>query len=388
MYRIVYFVGAGLTKSLEIGSWPVPMMWDFVSTMAHYLDQDVILAAMVALEKADLYEWKSTDAANLAGQKFPPDREAFRRALKNRPAESIEGLLERALKVPANRYAQSAPDRFRWAINRLFGTVAWNVSWPPLERFLQNQIRMPDTEHTFISFNYDLILDRAVQELSLDWGPATGYGIGIPFYVQDDLPQAQPQSGAVDSVPAKPFRVMPSSRLRVLKPHGSLNWLVPYKEPYEHQPQGLGLSDGPVIVPVTPDGALRYWPSTRDYQAVSLPGELPTDVGVCILPPSSAKSSELSFLKLSRDKETEALATADEVVVIGWSMPDTDHDQADLIRAVIERRSEQGRPLSGITVVNRGATTTYFQRVAELFGVDASSLHIHNAGFSDFAAAL
>ena len=54
MDRIVYFIGAGLTKSLENGNRPVPMMWDFVSTMAHYLDDDVICTTMVDLERADL----------------------------------------------------------------------------------------------------------------------------------------------------------------------------------------------------------------------------------------------------------------------------------------------------------------------------------------------
>jgi hypothetical protein len=56
MDRIVYFVGAGLTKALEIPCSPVPMMWDFVSTMADYLSDPVVLQTMVALEKGDLYE--------------------------------------------------------------------------------------------------------------------------------------------------------------------------------------------------------------------------------------------------------------------------------------------------------------------------------------------
>jgi hypothetical protein len=40
------------------------------------------------------------------------------------------------------------------------------------------------------------------------------------------------------------------------------------------------------------------------------------------------------------------------------------------------------------TIVNRGATTEYFQRAAELLSVDALSMSIHNSGFVDFAAAL
>jgi hypothetical protein len=385
MHKIVYFIGAGLTKSLEIRSWPVPMMWDFVPTMAHYLDDDTVLATMVDLERADLYEWKSADAARLAGTKFPPDRTAFREALKNRPAESIEDLLEKSLKPSANFSAQGAHQRFKYAINRLFCLVGWNIDWHPLERYLQSQCRLPEAEHTFVSFNYDLVLDRAVQRLASGWGPATGYGVEIPFCVRDDLPLIEKHAGAAVSVPAERFATVSASRLRILEPHGSLNWLVPYQTPYEQPPEGLRFSDGPLIVPVDQEGAIRYWPSVHNFQLVSLPGNLPTPIGVCILSPSSAKRSELSFFKRCREMEHEAIRTADEVIVIGWSVPETDLDQADLIKAAIGNRR---RPLKFITVVNRGASTAYFQRVANLFGVDALSMGIHNSGFVDFAAKL
>lgn len=385
MHRILYFVGAGLTKSLEISNWPIPTMWDFVFTMAQYLEDDIALATMVALERADLYEWKSPDAAKLTATPFPPDRVAFRQILRNRPAESIEDLLERSLGPSANLSAQGAHQRFKYAISRLFCLVGWNINWHPLEQFLKTQFSRPDAGHTFTSFNYDLTLDRAVQKLAPDWGPATGYGIEIPFYVKDDLPLIEKSGGPVDSVPAERFAPAPPGPLRILKPHGSLNWLVPYRTPYQQPGTGLVFSDGPIIVPVTPNGAIRYWPSTHNFQAVSLPGDLPSEIGICILAPSSAKQSGLSFFKRCREMESEAIAEADEVFLIGWSLPETDIDQADLIKRAIANRK---KPFERVTVVNRGAPTPYFRRVAELFGVDAPSMSIHNSGFVDFVEAL
>jgi hypothetical protein len=393
MHRIVYFIGAGLTKSLEIANWPVPMMWDFVSVMASYLDDNVILATTVDLERANLYESMSPAAKRLAETMFvksanpePAARAAFKEALEKRNPESIEAVLERSLGDSANFSAQGAHQRFKYAINRLFCLVGWNVRWAPLERFVQRQFQQHEAEHTFVSFNYDLILDRAVQRLSVDWGPATGYGIEIPFYVTDDLPLIEMNGGPVDSVSAAPFVARRASRVHILKPHGSLNWLVPYRTPYEQPREGLKSKDGPVIVPVTSDGAVRYWPSTHTFQAVSLPGELPTEIGTCLLSPSSAKRSELPFLKRSREMEIDALANADEIFVIGWSVPETDLDQADLIATAMRRRLEQKKSMERITVVNRGAATVYFQRLAELFRVDAASLRIHNTGFVAFAA--
>lgn len=385
VHRIVYFIGAGLTKSLQITNWPVPTMWDFVSTMANYIENDAVLAAMVELERAELFEWKSPEAKRLAREEFPPNRAAFRQALRNRPAESIEDLLERSLQPTANFAAQGAHQRFKYAINQLFCTVGWNINWAPLEQFLRSQFRMPGAEHTFVSFNYDLVLDRAVERASPHWSPAQGYGIEIPFYVADDFPADEKQGGPVQSVPAARFALKPVSGVRVLKPHGSLNWLLPYGTPYEQPPEGLKFRDGPLIVSTTPENQVRYWPSTRTFQAIKLPGEPPRDVGICILPPSSAKSSDLSFVKRSREVEEEAVAAADEVVLIGWSVPDSDRDQANLIKRATKRRSG---PLKQVTVVNRGETVAYFQRAASLFSIDMGVLCVHNAGFEDFVAGL
>jgi len=242
---------------------------------------------------------------------------------------------------------------------------------------------MPDVEHAFISFNYDLILDRAVQRIMPSWNPASGYGIDMPFFVEGD-PPAQ-GDGAVEWVTAEPFVSAPQGRARILKPHGSLNWILPYKLPYEQAPEGLRFFDGPPIIPLTPEHAIRYWPSTQDFQPVALPGEMPTAVGVCILPPSSAKRTALPFLKQTREMEGDALTEADEIVLIGWSVPATDRDQAELITAAVGSRK---KPLKRLTVVNRGEHVTYFERVATLFGANPSSMSICNSGFVDFAASL
>jgi hypothetical protein len=53
---------------------------------------------MVDLERADLYEWKSADAAKLTTTQFTPDRVAFRQALENRASQPIEDVLEASLR--------------------------------------------------------------------------------------------------------------------------------------------------------------------------------------------------------------------------------------------------------------------------------------------------
>src|ERR1039458_7697080 len=354
MRNITYLIGAGLTKSLETSGWPVPAMWDFTSTMASYIDDDIVLTTMAELENAGLYQGRSDDAANLAvrivgksADRSPATRAAFRETLKKRPPESIEDLLERSLRLSRNPAAESAHQRFKYAINRLFCIVGWNVNWGPLDRFLQTQINRSGTQHTFVSFNYDLILDFAVQRASVEWKPDTGYGFNIPFYVADDLPPAEKVAGTLDFVQAMKFaRGATAGKVTILKPHGSLNWLVPYQTPYAQTPQGVKFLDKPPIMPLTRAGAVRYWCSNHNFQYISLPDEMPTEIGICILPPSSAKRSELSFVKASREAECNALTYADEVVVIGWSVPETDIDQAELIERAVKRRSKQLQSLT------------------------------------------
>jgi hypothetical protein len=348
----------------------------------------VILATLAALEIADLYEWKSTEAKQIAeqiskdlgkGQCPAGVRAQFRRALKNRPWESIEALLERSLTSRstwgAAWHSEQLPQKFRYAINQLFSLIGWDINWCPLEKFLGRQLQGDDS-HAFVSFNYDLLLDRAIQKCASDWNVQSGYGFSIEYSVDPDgsmmaqtLPQAQ--------FPAKIF---------VLKPHGSLNWLVPERLPVQHGPGGTLFGDGPVTVPLSVSGELSYFGSTETFKWIRLPNELSRDVEIYVVPPiTAAKSQSPRFIKEVRRKEQEAIGAADEVYIIGWSLPETDKDQESLIRCSVGNRQ---RPIASLTVVNSGAGPAYFRRVADVFGVSESSLRIFNAGFAAFVDSL
>ncbi|MBI2211015.1 MAG: hypothetical protein HYU47_10550, partial [Deltaproteobacteria bacterium] len=225
MRNILYFVGAGLAKSLELPSKPVPLMYDYISIMADYLYDDVILTTLAQLEKKNLYKWKDPStralAEKLTAERKQKDREAFKRALKNKPSESIEDLLR-------DRDAEASV-RFIYAINRLFYLINWDANWCPLEKFLTKQFQLRETYHVFVSFNYDLILDRAIQQLSAgQWDVCVDYGFKIPYCTYSDPPDAV-GGGVLPTVDA--CELCPSGfssgRLKILKPHGSVNWLVP-----------------------------------------------------------------------------------------------------------------------------------------------------------------
>jgi len=346
-------------------------MNDFASVMAEYLDDDVVLTTLAEMENSGIFEWPSQEASKFASllvgrqaDRKDQNRIGFRRALKNRPSESIEKLLERA--SPFGKLQQ----RFKYAINRLFWSVEWQVNWQPLDQFLSRQIGDEQSAHTFISFNYDLLLERALQRHAAGWNPHTGYGFRIDFFVINDPPCMQ-RAGAFSPAEIRRFQSsdMRSEGVQILKPHGSLNWLVPEITPVGYGPTGLTTEDGPIVVPLTESHEIRYWGSREPFQYLRLPDEgTPLNWWLYIVPPTeAAKRGGPSFLADIRAKEIQAIRSADEVYILGWSIPETDSDQVELIRSSV---GDSLRKLRRLTVVNRAAGPEYYNRVAGLFHVD------------------
>lgn len=411
--NIVYFVGAGLTKSLELPGKPIPLMGDFVQVMAGYAPHDpIILTTLAELENAGAFRKSCPECRRLTEavtgpnpDRSPKTLDAFGRAFRDRPAESIEELLLEALAIANGRgvspaasatqrsAASGAAERFGYAVNRLFAHwIDWNVSWPLLEKFLRVQFaRGPLREgnvHTFVSFNYDLILDRAVEAVTRqtlrrdNWNPSTGYGFGIDFCVdQEPIPAG---NGARSYSKARRYSATPCIGIELLKPHGSLNWLVPYEKPPRVTDYGIALENGPLFIPLSTGGDLAHWASenvsdTVLYDPCTDPDQPGEDVRICILPPlPPAKQGDLGFIKKLRDRELEVIRDADDIYILGWSMPMTDDDQLGLVRRAMGARA---RPVGRVVVVNRHAGGEYFERVKEVFG---APVEVWNEGFREF----
>jgi hypothetical protein len=160
---------------------------------------------------------------------------------------------------------------------------------------------------------------------------------------------------------------------RVIKPHGSLNFILPVEVPSRHTPNGLALRKGPVEIPRTADGGVCYLSGEDD-------GKEPY-----IVPPSpfkgQAAASPATPLDTLRDEEARAVANANEVYVLGWSLPETDLDQAVLISTAAAKRKNA---FERVTVVNLGGPPAYYSRIGSIFNVKDESIRIYNAGFSQF----
>jgi hypothetical protein len=194
--KALYFVGAGLSKALQRDTdTPIPLLTDFVKVAAHYaaLDESNIpLLTLTGFERLGRFRWRSEEGLQLA-RAFDPDArdaklvENFVNVLRRRPAESVEDLLARENRGATFGEAAifDAPIRFRYAISRIFATIGWNVELELLAAFLRERLTGGGS-HTFISFNYDLFLDRVMSEIITDWYWHCGYGFQIPQAVASD----------------------------------------------------------------------------------------------------------------------------------------------------------------------------------------------------------
>jgi len=400
MANILYFVGAGLTKALAKPKRPVPAMLDFINTCAEYVDDPVIRTTLTELEFGEPYpyRWHSAAAVQSAEKllaqgrgKCPIDdavRQQFACALRERPSESIEDLLG---VNGSNLSGRGAGERFRFVIRRVFSIIGWDVNWNPLISFLRRQFACGSSDHTFVSFNYDLVLERGIQLVAGGIDVSRIYGFPIKWRATEYPPSA---TGLRNEALVSPVDSPGGdSRLIVLKPHGSLNWLVPmdgnlYASASDDWRQGRS-----VIVSLAENGELQYPP----YQyfgkgdifgcvQVCLPRELSPTIGATveaepmILPPRCSKSPDRQFLREVRRRQEAAIQGAEEVYVLGWSIPKTDIDQECVIRSMVRKRA---KPFRRVTAVNFQADFDYYVRVQDVFGVGRSALRTYNGGFNE-----
>jgi hypothetical protein len=98
-------------------------------------------------------------------------------------------------------------------------------------------------------------------------------------------------------------------------------------------------------------------------------------VKILIAPPSPQKPE---VLRQATYDEFEAIKSADEVFVLGYSLPKTDQDQRNLVRRAVKERNT---PIRRLTVVNFKASEEYFDEVQELF--EPREMRRFNEGFVD-----
>lgn len=228
-------------------------------------------------------------------------------------------------------------------------------------RFLENKVRADDT---VITFNYDFLLDRVLEEKAA-LRPDERLG---PLPTLFDAP-----GGAA----------------HLLKLHGSVLWWVERnKEQQRQYYQGDGNA-----------GDIRCMTSSEALASISsvegcswLPAHRPPDkyVEPLIVPPTIAKEEHLARPEISqlwRQAERE-LSTTDKVYVIGYSFPRTDTHVTNRIEAAARSRPSGDYKEVSVKIVSKSRRDD-LQRLREDIQKAFAGAHVQvesNEGFDHWVA--
>lgn len=248
-----------------------------------------------------------------------------------------------------------------------------------------------------ITFNWDTLMDRALFETT-SWRPDTGYGVR-PKAVFRDGWQAP---SAVDSTP-----------LTIWKLHGSTNWITSHEQVegtnvilmQEAAPQTLNVFESATAPYSCYAGRFMegFGPFSYGYYPPNLldKGQRVQDGHVILMarpkypwsPEGTAPSSGLISMPLIippvKDKAYDRfgdlfqgvwagarslLAAADQIVVIGYSFPRTDHRSHQLFRDAFMQRAT----IPDVVVIDPAPERAVSVLTNEL-GIPASRLTVHSA---------
>jgi hypothetical protein len=236
-----------------------------------------------------------------------------------------EVLTELDESSPGARVAAHSPEMrgrlrlyLRLAISELFRTLEREPA-PLYERLAREKVRAGDV---IVTFNYDVACERELKQAGL-WEISDGYGFSLNS------------------------RAIPPSGVRVLKLHGSANWLESAFGGntgfFQSGPNAFGSR------PVIPKWVLEFfgYPSEiRDPDAsrihAAIPAMIMPTLNKRFYEQTSAGRELESFWDDLWEQAEHALKSSDEIVIIGYSMGAADEKARNLLLGTPDRRAHVG----------------------------------------------
>ncbi|MBI5359360.1 MAG: hypothetical protein HZA48_02125 [Planctomycetes bacterium] len=238
--------------------------------------------------------------------------------------------LENIFSMADNLEDRSAFNRMLYAINAVFSKLHQDISevknYQELACILSGAMSDSKTGVSIITFNYDIWLEKEMQKAGL-WHPGNGYGVEFDYVTVADIKKILPfKSGSQYPLQIRSFENNNySSRFLILKPHGSLSW---YYDTENSKKFVMLDSDG-----IVSDNKNKGWEIT-DYVNDS-------DYVPLLIPPTFAKERNNSLFGEIDKQIQEKLSDADVVVIIGWSMPETDIGHVGKIEDVFNHKKKR-----------------------------------------------
>ncbi len=208
-------------------------------------------------------------------------------------------------------------------------------------------------EDAIISFNWDLLVDNALaKKCRQDEMP--NYGISFTgTYKSDDWHDRLNNRGP-----------------RLIKLHGSLNWLecVPCKNNFCYVDRGKVVAEQIT----TPDDPRLKCPKCSQ------------NMTPVIIPPTlfKYKAYQRQIFKQLWQQAENVLRKAEEVIIIGYSLPVTDFKAKWLLMSSVAKRNY---PLHCLTVIDKFPENCLFEKYRNIFGVQQANMRTITGEIKDYA---
>ncbi|MEW6419516.1 MAG: hypothetical protein AB1480_15610 [Nitrospirota bacterium] len=237
--------------------------------------------------------------------------------------------------------ADQTYDRLQYVINRLFYQLNEDLqdkfsvaAHHELSQFVANT---KDVEHIFISFNYDLWLEKALFKKGL-WNPRDGHGSYVFQYYLPPLNDVTPENETTIignlNEPKEFSYNSQDSKVKVLKPHGSLAWRC-----------GTNNPDNLVVILENGENSCVTYNNAWSLPSSIFQENAELFIIPLIVPPIPNKIRSHPLFWATDKNVYNALLHADIVVIVGWSMPLSDRYLQDIIFKALNNREEQIRKL-------------------------------------------
>jgi len=352
--KVGIIIGAG--ASAAVNPKRIPLMNNFFEVVADFSKQD----ERVGRTLKTLQKYKLVSSGEV-------------------PKGNLEDVLKQTLSFPRN---QKDPwkrpyDGLLLTLQRIFYTLDCEEDMSRYIDCLSPLSKLNPEDIVFVSFNYDVFLERALEKL-FSWSADFGYSPNVlPGYINaEQAEQARSPNQICDEVYAWSCDVDPqvsfpselTSSIQkgrgpiVLKPHGSLNWFIhgKGKSPFWMTKETLGFLlmrpiDGNVRIP-----RLWIYPTTNTVQGeLGDPDFLVGAVLPAIIPPGKKFSKNIPpFRRIERSMK-DVLSKVSRLVVIGWSMRQSDKKYRELFETVTNMRK---RRLDVIAVISFHQEEEFYSR--------------------------
>jgi len=296
----VFVLGAGASKEYKsVKKIPVPIDRDFWGTA------DCIIAETIRKSGTGP---QTENGGHLDYVKMADNLKAWYKI--NRLQDLNKYGLEKVFSDVEENHPSSLKD-FQRLLEMVLSEIIRSIdgnSAPTHYAFVKNMLQPGDN---IITFNYDIIIDRSIEDISkkegshIKWHPSSGYGLSFSGYI-NKLTQE-----FFNGIPTKNYnKVCPLehaiSDVIIYKLHGSLGWIV------------------------GEDGALALYLTSRDNK-VQLAQKGHLAGSFFIMPPLQNKQFPEWMEKLWVDAE-DRLTRADQVFCIGYSFPQTDSKAVNMFK--------------------------------------------------------